>query len=49
MASGSGKVVLTDRQTTWAVDTAEHIAAKAALQNAGAELAERIADALTAK
>ncbi|MCX6955235.1 MAG: curli assembly protein CsgG [Verrucomicrobia bacterium] len=43
-----GKIVLMDRQTTVAVDTAEHIAAKLALQRAGAELAERLADALLA-
>lgn len=41
-----GKVVLMDRQVTWAVDTAEHIAAKTALQQTGAELAERIAEIL---
>lgn len=41
-----GKLVLVDRQVTWAVDNAEHIAAKTALQQAGAELAERIAHAI---
>jgi hypothetical protein len=44
-----GKVVLADRQTTWAVDPAEAIAAKDALQAAGAELASRVADALLAQ
>jgi len=46
VARESGVVALTDRQMSRAVDTAEHIAAKTALQNAGAELAERIADSL---
>lgn len=45
-ARASGKVVLMDRQTSWAVDTAEHISAKTALQLAGAELSGRIADAI---
>jgi hypothetical protein len=49
VARESGKVALTDRQVSWAVDTAEHIAAKSALQRAGAELAERIAESLTGK
>ena len=49
VARESGKAVATDRQTSWAVDTAEHIAAKLALQQAGAELAERIAEAMTAQ
>ena len=49
VAREGGKVALTDRQMSRAVDTAEHIAAKTALQNAGAELAERIADSLVAK
>jgi hypothetical protein len=44
----NGKVVRADRQVSWAVDTAEHIAAKAALQKAGADLAERIAERLIA-
>jgi hypothetical protein len=35
-----------DRQTTVAVDTAEHVAAKTALQEAGAVLAERLAEKL---
>ena len=47
--NGSQRVVLADRQAAWAVDTAEHIAAKTALQHAGAELAERISDVITAK
>jgi hypothetical protein len=46
VAREGGKVARTDRQVSWAVDTAEHIAAKTALQHAGAELAERIADSL---
>jgi hypothetical protein len=41
-----GKIVLMDRQVAWAVDSAEHIAAKTALQQAGAKLAERLADVL---
>jgi hypothetical protein len=41
-----GRAVLVDRQVTVAVDTAEHVAAKNALQQAGGALAERIADAL---
>lgn len=44
--NASQRVALADRQMTWAVDTAEHVAAKTALQRAGAELAERIADAV---
>jgi TolB-like protein len=38
----SGAVILVDRQTSVAVDLAEHIAAKAALENAADELAERL-------
>ena len=38
----TGKILLADRQTTVAVDLAEHTAAKRALQEAGAELAERV-------
>lgn len=38
----SGKIVAIDRQTTVAVDLAETIAAKTALQQAGAALAERM-------
>jgi hypothetical protein len=41
-----GRVALMDRQTTVAVDTAEHVAAKTALQEAGAVLAERLAEKL---
>lgn len=41
-----GRAVLVDRQVTVAVDTAEHVAAKNALQQAGEVLAERIAEAL---
>ena len=39
---GSGKIVAVDRQTTVAVDLAERIAAKNALQEAGAMPAERL-------
>ncbi|MDR0327540.1 MAG: CsgG/HfaB family protein [Planctomycetaceae bacterium] len=38
----SGKIIAIDRQTTVAVDLAETIAAKNALQQAGAALAERV-------
>ena len=38
----TGKILATDRQTTVAVDLTEQIAAKTALQQAGAALAERI-------
>ncbi|NBV24877.1 MAG: curli assembly protein CsgG [Proteobacteria bacterium] len=38
--------LIVDRQTSVMVDISEHIAAKTALQNAGAELAERIAPKL---
>jgi len=38
----SGRIIAIDRQTTVAVDLAETIAAKTALQQAGAALAERI-------
>lgn len=38
----TGRILLADRQTTVAVDIAEHIAAKKALQEAGAELAGRV-------
>lgn len=37
----TGKIVAMDRQTSMAVDLAEHVAAKSALQNAAADLAER--------
>jgi Curli production assembly/transport component CsgG len=46
VARKGGQVVLMDRQTTVGIDTAEHIAAKTALQEAGAALAERLADKL---
>jgi len=42
----AGRVALMDRQVAWGVDTAEHIAAKSALQQAGAQLADRIAGAM---
>ena len=38
----SGNIISVDRQTSVAIDIAEHIAAKAALQNGAGELAERI-------
>ena len=38
----SGKIISVDRQTSVAVDIAEHIAAKTALQNGAGELAERL-------
>jgi hypothetical protein len=38
----SGKILDVDRQTSVAVDLAEHIAAKTALQNGTDELAERL-------
>src|SRR6202021_990533 len=38
----SGAVIAVDRQTSVAVDLAEHVAAKTALQNGAAELAERV-------
>jgi TolB-like protein len=38
----TGQIVAVDRQTTVAVDLTEQIAAKTALQEAGAELAERL-------
>ena len=38
----SGRIVASDRQTTVAVDLTEQIAAKNALQEAGAQLAERL-------
>ena len=38
----SGALILADRQTSVAVDLAEHIAAKTALQNGAGDLAERI-------
>ncbi|MDR3401399.1 MAG: hypothetical protein P4L99_02785, partial [Chthoniobacter sp.] len=42
----TGNVLLEDRQTSVGVDIAEPTAAKTALQNAAAELAERVAPAL---
>ena len=43
----SGKILDIDRQTSVAVDLAEHIAAKTALQNDADELAERVISKLT--
>lgn len=45
----TGKILLVDRQTSVAVDIAEQTSAKTALQNAAAELAERIIPKLVAK
>lgn len=45
----TGKVLLVDRQTSVAVDVTEQTAAKSALQNAAAELAERVLPALAAQ
>ncbi|HEY1171967.1 MAG TPA: CsgG/HfaB family protein [Verrucomicrobiae bacterium] len=39
---GTGKILWTDRQTSVGVDIAERTAAKTALQNAAAQLAERV-------
>lgn len=39
---GSGKILWTDRQTSVGMDIAERTAAKTALQNAAAQLAERV-------
>lgn len=40
--AASGALILADRQTSVAVDLAEHIAAKTALQNGAGDLAERV-------
>ncbi len=40
--TASGKILAIDRQTSVAVDLAEHVAAKTALQNGADELAERV-------
>jgi hypothetical protein len=45
----TGRVVLADRQVVVAVDIAESVAAKAALQQAGAMLADRIVAAIAAQ
>lgn len=45
----SGKILDIDRQTSVAVDLAEHIAAKTALQNGAGELAERLLPKLTSQ
>ena len=42
LANDSGDVIAVDRQTSVAVDIAEHVAAKTALQTGAAELAERL-------
>jgi hypothetical protein len=44
--TASGSLLLVDRQTSVAVDVAEHIAAKTALQNGADELAERVVSKL---
>lgn len=43
----SGNIISVDRQTSVAVDIAEHVAAKTALQNGAGELAERLLPKLT--
>jgi hypothetical protein len=43
----SGNIISVDRQTSVAVDIAEHVAAKTALQNGADELAERLLPKLT--
>ena len=45
----SGSILDEDRQTSMAVDLAEHVAAKAALQNGADELAERLIPALVSQ
>ena len=40
--AASGALILADRQTSVAVDLAEHIAAKSALENGADDLAERV-------
>ncbi|HVU09535.1 MAG TPA: CsgG/HfaB family protein [Verrucomicrobiae bacterium] len=45
--AASGKILAVDRQTSVAVDLAEHIAAKTALQNGADELSERLLPKLT--
>ena len=40
--TADGKLLLSERQTSVAVDLAEHIAGKTALQNAAAQLLDRI-------
>jgi TolB-like protein len=45
----TGQIVAVDRQTTVAVDLTEQIAAKTALQEAGAELAERLLPKIVAE
>lgn len=45
----TGKILAADRQTSMAVDLAEQTAAKTALQNAAAELAERLLPKLAGK
>jgi hypothetical protein len=45
----SGNILLVDRQTSVAVDLAEHIAAKTALQNGAGDLAERLFPKLVVK
>lgn len=42
----SGQLIFIDRQTCVAIDVAEHLAGKTALQEAGAKLAERLLPAL---
>jgi hypothetical protein len=44
--TAAGDLLAVDRQTSMAVDIAEQTAAKTALQNAGMDLAERLAPKL---
>jgi hypothetical protein len=46
--AATGRIVLQDRQTEVAADLAENVAAKTALQHAGAQLAERVFQQLAA-
>jgi hypothetical protein len=41
-SKANGQILAVDRQTSVAVDLSEQVAAKTALQNAAAELAERV-------
>ena len=44
--SNDGKLLLSDRQTDIAVDSAEHVAGKTALENAAGKLLERLVPAM---
>ena len=45
----TGKIVFSDRQTSLAIDLAENIAGKKALQNAAADIAERMLNQMVAE